>query len=64
MKNILLSLLGTTLDKGFKENRWDRWRPSVAVCQHEDLIIDEYLLLYPKKFQRLTNKIYPLLRIC
>ena len=57
MKNILFSLLGTTLDKGFKENRWERWRPSVAVCQHEDLIIDEYHLLYPKKFLRLANKV-------
>jgi transcriptional regulatory protein RtcR len=57
MKNILISLLGTTLDKGFKENRWERWRPSVAICQHEDLLIDEYHLLYPKKFLRLVNKI-------
>jgi transcriptional regulatory protein RtcR len=57
MKNILFSLLGTTLDKGFKENRWERWRPSVAVCQHEDLIIDEYHLLYPKKFLRLANRV-------
>jgi transcriptional regulatory protein RtcR len=57
MKNILISLLGTTLDKGFKENRWERWRPSVAICQHEDLLIDEYHLLYPTKFLRLANRI-------
>ena len=57
MKNILFSLLGTTLDKGFKDNRWERWRPSVAICQHEDLIIDEYHLLYPRKFLRLANKV-------
>jgi len=63
MKNILLSLLGTTLDKGFKENRWDRWRPSVAVCQHEDLVIDEYHLLYPKRFLRLANRVNDDIRI-
>ncbi|MDX1700401.1 MAG: RNA repair transcriptional activator RtcR family protein, partial [Melioribacteraceae bacterium] len=57
MKNIIISLLGTTLDKGFKENRWERWRPSVAICQHDDLLIDEYHLLYPTKFLRLANRI-------
>jgi transcriptional regulatory protein RtcR len=57
MKYILISLLGTTLDKGFKENRWERWRPSVAICQHEDLLINEYHLIYPAKFLRLANRI-------
>ena len=57
MKNILFSLLGTTLDKSFKENRWDRWRPSVAICQHEDLIIDKYHLLYPSNHIRLAQRV-------
>ncbi len=57
MKNILFSLLGTTLDKSFKENRWERWRPSVAICQHEDLIIDKYHLLYPSNHNRLAERV-------
>ena len=57
MKNILFSLLGTTLDKSFKEERWERWRPSVAICQHEDLIIDKYHLIYPSNHLRLAERI-------
>lgn len=57
MKNILFSLLGTTLDKSFKEDRWERWRPSVAICQHEDLIIDKYHLIYPSNHLRLAERV-------
>ncbi len=57
MKNILFSLLGTTLDKSFKQDRWERWRPSVAICQHEDLIIDKYHLVYPSNHLRLAERI-------
>jgi len=57
MGNVLISLLGTTLDKSFKQNRWDRWRPSVAICQHEDLLIDKYHLIYPEKHLRLAERI-------
>lgn len=57
MKNILFSLLGTTLDKSFKEDRWDRWRPSVAICQHEDLIIDKYHLIFPSNHLRLAERV-------
>jgi transcriptional regulatory protein RtcR len=57
MKNILFSLLGTTLDKSFKQDRWERWRPSVAICQHEDLIIDKYHLIYPSNHLRLAERI-------
>lgn len=57
MKNILFSLLGTTLDKSFKQDRWDRWRPSVAICQQEDLVIDIYHLIYPSNHLRLAERI-------
>lgn len=57
MKYTLFSLLGTTLDKSFNENRWDRWRPSVAICQHENLFIETYHLIYPAKFLRLAKRI-------
>ncbi|MFT5684612.1 MAG: transcriptional regulatory protein RtcR [Myxococcota bacterium] len=37
--------MGTRLDAGFKTNRWERWRPSVSLCQQDDLIIDRFELL-------------------
>ncbi len=57
MKYTLFSLLGTTLDKSFKENRWERWRPSVAICQHEDLFIETYHLIYPANHLRLADRV-------
>ncbi|MGI9414202.1 MAG: RNA repair transcriptional activator RtcR [Hyphomicrobiales bacterium] len=44
-KTVAIGFLGTTLDKGRGPERWNRWRPSVSVCQHPDLIVDRYELL-------------------
>lgn len=56
-KTILFNLLGVSLDSGFGPNRWNRWRPSVAICQHEDLIIDEYNLIFAQKHHKLAELI-------
>lgn len=50
-----LGLLGTTLDGGQGPGRWDRWRPSVALCQHEDLLIRRFELLHERKFAPLAE---------
>ncbi|MDX2087129.1 MAG: RNA repair transcriptional activator RtcR [Kofleriaceae bacterium] len=46
-KRVIFGLLGTTLDSGRGPNRWERWRPTVSLAQHEDLAIDRMELLYP-----------------
>jgi transcriptional regulatory protein RtcR len=43
---VVFSILGTTLDTGRSPQRWDRWRPTVALCQHEDLPIARLELLH------------------
>lgn len=43
---VVVGLLGNALDSGKNEARWNRWRPSVAICQHEELLIDRFELLY------------------
>lgn len=45
MKKVVIGFLGTVLDRRGKEKRWENWRPSVAVCQHEDLLVDRFHLL-------------------
>ena len=58
--NIVISLLGTTLDqRGARQglNRWNAWRPSVALAMQEDLIFDQYYLIYPPDFERLKDKV-------
>ena len=45
-KNVVFGLLGARLDTGYGTDRWAGWRPSVAICQHEELLIDRFELLY------------------
>ncbi len=47
-KRVILGLLGTTLDVGRGPARWERWRPTVSLAQHEDLAIDRMELLHPR----------------
>ena len=46
-KLVVLGLLGSTLDRGTAgPRRWEHWRPSVALCQHEDLVVSRFELLF------------------
>ncbi len=56
-KHVAIGLLGSTIDAGFGPKRWDRWRPSVAVCQHEDLLIDRYELIYQTPHAELLGQV-------
>lgn len=58
MKTIAISFLGTQLDDRGKGNkRWDRWRPNLSLCQHEDLVIDRLELLFQPRYQALANEL-------
>lgn len=52
---MVIGLLGNVLDSGQGSARWERWRPTTALCQHEDLVINRFELLYEKKFTRLAD---------
>jgi transcriptional regulatory protein RtcR len=56
-KTVVLSMLGTTLDSGKGPDRWERWRPTVALCQHEDFVVDRLELLYQKRFETLAARV-------
>jgi transcriptional regulatory protein RtcR len=56
-RHIVIGLLGATLDSGKGSERWERWRPTVALCQHEDLLIHRFELLYQKKFGALARTV-------
>lgn len=46
-KNVVIGVLGTVLDRrGKKANRWQKWRPSIGLCQQPDLHIDRFELVY------------------
>jgi transcriptional regulatory protein RtcR len=54
---VVIGLLGTTIDRGGGTKRWEGWRPSVAACQHEDLLIDRFELLHPARFRTLAETV-------
>lgn len=54
---VVIGLLGPVLDAGRGPSRWSRWRPSVALCQHEDLLISRFELLYQEPFSDLAASI-------
>jgi transcriptional regulatory protein RtcR len=56
-RTVVLSFLGTTLDKATKTDRWTLWRPTVALCQHEDLLVHRLELLRPKREDALAKVI-------
>jgi transcriptional regulatory protein RtcR len=56
-ETVVISALGTTLDAGLGERRWDRWRPTVALCQHDDLLIDRLELLYDPSYEGLADHV-------
>ena len=56
-KTVIIGLLGPTLDSGKKPSRWERWRPTVSVCQHSDLLVNRFDLLYQRRYASLLRKI-------
>lgn len=52
-KTAVIGFLGTTLDNGFSSNRWQRWRPTVSLGLHDELLVDELHILYSKRDKRL-----------
>lgn len=56
-KTVVLGLVGAQLDHGSGANRWEKWRPSVAVCQHEELLVHRLELLYQQRFRDVANTV-------
>lgn len=56
-RTVVIGFIGTQLDSGKDSQRWEKWRPSVALTQHEDMVIDRFELLYSRKFGELTRHV-------
>ncbi len=54
----VIGFLGSTLDQGKRgPARWERWRPTVSLCQHEDMLVDRLVLLHGSRFEGLARAI-------
>ncbi|MFN8391944.1 MAG: RNA repair transcriptional activator RtcR [Bdellovibrionota bacterium] len=57
-KKVIIGLLGTTLDSGPRgPKRWELWRPSVQLFQHEELLIDRFELLSSPSYTALCEQV-------
>ncbi len=57
MPNVVIGVLGTRLDSGTDDQRWIRWRPTVGVCQHDELLIDRFELLHEPRDHALAQQV-------
>jgi transcriptional regulatory protein RtcR len=53
---VVLGFLGTILDQARRgPSRWEKWRPTVSLCQHETLLVDRLVVLHALRFQGLAD---------
>src|SRR5215204_3252597 len=55
-KKVILGILGRIEDQSANdEERWNKWRPTIDLCRHENLAISRYELLYQPKDKKLAE---------
>lgn len=54
-KKVIIGLLGSVLDAGFHEERWNKWRPTVSLARHADLPVARLELLYAKAHEHVAR---------
>ena len=54
---ITFGFLGSNLDRASGPERWSKWRPTVAMCQQEDLVVSRLELLAEPKFMDLAQQV-------
>ncbi len=52
---VVIGFLGTQLDSGKGAGRWEKWRPTVSLVQHEDVVIERLELLYTPPHRELAH---------
>jgi transcriptional regulatory protein RtcR len=54
-KNVVIGFLGTQLDSGLGAGRWEKWRPTVSLVQHEDTVVHRLELLCTPRHEALAR---------
>ncbi len=54
---VVIGFLGSTLDHGKNAERWQRWRPTVSLCQHQDLLVDRLELIHGRAHTTLAQRV-------
>ncbi|WP_152048753.1 RNA repair transcriptional activator RtcR [Aureimonas psammosilenae] len=56
-RRVVVSILGTQLDLGRREDRWRRWRPNVGLAQQPGLFVDRLELIHDNHAAALAETI-------
>jgi transcriptional regulatory protein RtcR len=54
---VVIGFIGTQLDSGKGSGRWEKWRPSVALTQHDDVVVDRFEMLYSGPAEQLVERV-------
>ncbi|MDQ1816684.1 RNA repair transcriptional activator RtcR [Massilia sp. CCM 9210] len=54
---VVIGFVGTQLDSGQGPARWEKWRPSIAITQHEEYAVDRFEMLFSGKFGPLVDAV-------
>lgn len=54
---MVIGFLGSVLDAGTKVARWEKWRPTVSICQQDDFVVDRLELLHARPHQKLAEQV-------
>jgi transcriptional regulatory protein RtcR len=55
--HVVIGLLGTTLDAGRAQDRWQSWRPTVAICRQPDFLVKRLELLHGLRDKALATRV-------
>jgi transcriptional regulatory protein RtcR len=54
-ETVIIGLLGSVLDAGFHQERWQKWRPTVSLCMHAELPIARVELIHLKAHEDIAR---------
>lgn len=57
LKAVVIGLLGTTLDSGKTQDRWQSWRPTVSLCRQPDFVVHRLDLLHSARDTNLASTV-------
>src|SRR6266849_6057975 len=55
--SVVIGLLGSTLDAGRMQDRWQSWRPTVAICRQPDFVVKRLELLHGLRDKSLARRV-------
>ena len=54
---VVIGFIGTQLDSGKGAGRWEKWRPTLSLTQHPDMVVARMELLYTPRHTALAEQV-------